>query len=132
MPAVSDPPPPPLLISGATVVAADGVWSPGWLAAAGVAFGLALTSKYTALVAVPVVAGLAMVAGWRRAAGVAPGGRVLAALGAAGLVERRKTGREARYSLTPEPMTDAATWMADVGARWDEQLAELRRHLGET
>ena len=28
-------PPPPLLISGATVVGADEVWSPGWLAAAG-------------------------------------------------------------------------------------------------
>ena len=28
-------PPPPLLIAGATVVAADGVWSPGWLVAAG-------------------------------------------------------------------------------------------------
>jgi N-acetylglucosamine-6-phosphate deacetylase len=28
-------PPPPLLIAGATVVAADEVWSPGWLAAAG-------------------------------------------------------------------------------------------------
>jgi N-acetylglucosamine-6-phosphate deacetylase len=28
-------PPPPLLVAGATVVAADGVWSPGWLAAAG-------------------------------------------------------------------------------------------------
>ncbi len=27
--------PPPLLISGATVAAADGVWSPGWLVAAG-------------------------------------------------------------------------------------------------
>jgi len=27
--------PPPLLVSGATVVAADGVWSPGWLVAAG-------------------------------------------------------------------------------------------------
>jgi N-acetylglucosamine-6-phosphate deacetylase len=28
-------PPPPLLISGATVAGADGLWSPGWLAAAG-------------------------------------------------------------------------------------------------
>ncbi|HZQ78917.1 MAG TPA: N-acetylglucosamine-6-phosphate deacetylase [Acidimicrobiia bacterium] len=28
-------PPPPLLVSGATVVAADGLWAPGWLAAAG-------------------------------------------------------------------------------------------------
>jgi N-acetylglucosamine-6-phosphate deacetylase len=35
MPAVSDPAPPPLLITGATVVAADGLWSPGWLVAAG-------------------------------------------------------------------------------------------------
>jgi len=28
-------PPPPLLVTGATVVAADGLWAPGWLAAAG-------------------------------------------------------------------------------------------------
>jgi N-acetylglucosamine-6-phosphate deacetylase len=34
MPSTGDPPP-PLLISGCTVVAADGVWSPGWLVAAG-------------------------------------------------------------------------------------------------
>jgi DNA-binding transcriptional ArsR family regulator len=54
----------------------------------------------------------------------------LAALGAAGLVERRKTGREARYRLTPEPLSDAAAWMAEVGAQWDERLANLRRHLG--
>jgi DNA-binding transcriptional ArsR family regulator len=54
----------------------------------------------------------------------------LAALGAAGLVERRKAGREARYSLTPEPLGDAAAWMADVGAQWDERLAALGRHLG--
>lgn len=54
----------------------------------------------------------------------------LAALDAAGLVERRKAGREARYRLTPEPLSAAATWMAEVGARWDGRLAELRRHLG--
>src|SRR3954451_23604052 len=35
MPAASGDPPPPLLISGATVVAAAGLWSPGWLVAAG-------------------------------------------------------------------------------------------------
>jgi len=38
-----------------------------WLAAAGVAFGLALASSYTALPATPVVAGLAVAAGWRQA-----------------------------------------------------------------
>jgi DNA-binding transcriptional ArsR family regulator len=41
----------------------------------------------------------------------------LAALGAAGLVERRKAGWEARYSLTPKPLSDAAEWRAEVGAR---------------
>ena len=56
----------------------------------------------------------------------------LSALGAAGLVARRKNGREARYRLTPEPMTDAAAWMASVGSVWDERLSALRRHLGET
>lgn len=35
MPASSDSAPPPLLISGATVVAAQELWSPGWLVAAG-------------------------------------------------------------------------------------------------
>ena len=55
----------------------------------------------------------------------------LAALGSAGLVERRKNGREARYRLTPAPMTDAMAWMSAVGAAWDERLAALRSHLGE-
>jgi N-acetylglucosamine-6-phosphate deacetylase len=35
MPAASREAPPPLLITGSTVVAADGLWSPGWLVAAG-------------------------------------------------------------------------------------------------
>ena len=35
MPAASGDTPPPLLISGATVVASEGLWSPGWLVAAG-------------------------------------------------------------------------------------------------
>jgi DNA-binding transcriptional ArsR family regulator len=55
----------------------------------------------------------------------------LAALGAAGLVERRKRGREARYRLTPRPLEDAANWMAQVGAQWDDRVAALRRHLRE-
>ena len=35
MPSTPDPAPPPLLIAGATVVAAEELWSPGWLVAAG-------------------------------------------------------------------------------------------------
>jgi DNA-binding transcriptional ArsR family regulator len=55
----------------------------------------------------------------------------LAALSAAGLVEGTRLGRETRYRLTPQPLDEAMSWMADVGARWDDRLAALGRHLGE-
>lgn len=52
----------------------------------------------------------------------------------AGLVASARDGREHRYRLTPAPMADAASWMADVGARWDARLDKLRRQFnpGET
>lgn len=53
----------------------------------------------------------------------------LAALTAAGLVEPSRHGREVRYELTPAPMEEAASWLAAVGARWDERLQRLRRSL---
>jgi DNA-binding transcriptional ArsR family regulator len=53
----------------------------------------------------------------------------LAALHDAGLVDRAREGRETRYRLTPDPFTDAMTWMADVGAGWDRRLAALRAHV---
>jgi DNA-binding transcriptional ArsR family regulator len=56
----------------------------------------------------------------------------LAALSAAGLVEGTRQGRETRYRLTPAPLTEAMAWMADVGAQWDDRLAALGRHLGES
>jgi DNA-binding transcriptional ArsR family regulator len=49
-----------------------------------------------------------------------------AALEEAGLVTGERVGREHRYRLTPEPLADAMTWMATVGAEWDERLARLR------
>jgi len=52
-----------------------------------------------------------------------------AALSDAGLVESRREGRETLYELTPEPLTGALDWMADVGDAWDRRLAALRRHL---
>ena len=55
----------------------------------------------------------------------------LAALNEAGLVERRREGRETRYELTPEPLGEAMEWMAGVGAEWDARLAALRKHLGK-
>jgi DNA-binding transcriptional ArsR family regulator len=53
----------------------------------------------------------------------------LAALDEAGLVEGERTGREVRYRLTPRPMTDAMSWMTEVGAEWDRRLDALREHL---
>jgi DNA-binding transcriptional ArsR family regulator len=53
----------------------------------------------------------------------------LAALDHAGLVESERRGRETHYRLTPAPLTEAASWMAAVGAQWDDRLASLRTHL---
>jgi DNA-binding transcriptional ArsR family regulator len=53
----------------------------------------------------------------------------LTALRAAGLVEPSRQGRETRYRLTPEPLAEAMTWMAEVGAQWDGRLEALRRYL---
>jgi DNA-binding transcriptional ArsR family regulator len=53
----------------------------------------------------------------------------LTALADAGLVEARRDGREVVYRMSPGPMTEAAGWMADVGAAWDVRLARLRRSI---
>jgi DNA-binding transcriptional ArsR family regulator len=51
----------------------------------------------------------------------------LAALSDAGLVDRLRQGREVRYHVTPAPMSDAVSWMAEVGGQWDRRLASLGR-----
>jgi DNA-binding transcriptional ArsR family regulator len=53
----------------------------------------------------------------------------LAALDHAGLVASERRGRETHYRLTPAPLTEAASWMASVGAQWDDRLQALRTHL---
>jgi DNA-binding transcriptional ArsR family regulator len=50
----------------------------------------------------------------------------LTALADAGLVDRERSGREVHYRVTPAPLSDAVSWMADVGGQWDERLARLR------
>lgn len=47
----------------------------------------------------------------------------------AGLLRARREGRETRYEVTTEPLGEAMAWIADVGGRWDDRLARLRRHL---
>lgn len=53
----------------------------------------------------------------------------LGVLADAGLVDARRAGRETRYRPTPAPMGEAISWMAEVGARWDERLAALERSV---
>lgn len=53
----------------------------------------------------------------------------LAALDHAGLVAAERRGRETHYRLTPAPLSEAASWMATVGAEWDDRLTSLRTHL---
>ena len=51
----------------------------------------------------------------------------LTALADAGLLDRERSGREVRYRVTPAPLSDAVSWMAEVGGQWDERLAALKR-----
>jgi len=53
----------------------------------------------------------------------------LGLLADAGLVTTRREGREVLYRPTPEPMSDAVAWMAEVGGQWDDRLAALERQL---
>ena len=51
----------------------------------------------------------------------------LGALRDAGLVGSTKAGRDVRYELRAAALDPAATWIADVGDRWDRRLAALAR-----
>ena len=48
-----------------------------------------------------------------------------------GLVVGTREGREMRYQLRPEPLREAMSWMATVGARWDDRLATLQQMLSK-
>jgi DNA-binding transcriptional ArsR family regulator len=54
----------------------------------------------------------------------------LTALADAGLLDRERSGREVRYRMTPEPLSDAVSWIAEVGEQWDQRMAKIERQLG--
>ncbi len=54
----------------------------------------------------------------------------LSALADAGLLERERAGREVRYRVTPAPLSDAVSWIAEVGSQWDDRLSALARTVG--
>lgn len=49
----------------------------------------------------------------------------------AGLVDSTRSGREVRYQVSPRPLEGAVSWIADVGARWDDRLDRLRNTMSE-
>jgi DNA-binding transcriptional ArsR family regulator len=55
----------------------------------------------------------------------------LAVLGRAGLVERRREGREVVFAVRAEPLARTARWMASLASDWDTRLAALKRMAEE-
>ena len=53
----------------------------------------------------------------------------LSALADAGLLDRERAGREVHYTITPEPLSEAVSWMAQVGGQWDARLGTLARQF---
>jgi DNA-binding transcriptional ArsR family regulator len=47
----------------------------------------------------------------------------------AGLVAVHQKGREKRYSLTPEPLTELEQWIKDLESLWDKRLLRLKTLL---
>ena len=47
----------------------------------------------------------------------------------AGLFAVHQSGREKRYTLTPEPLAELDQWIENIGAKWDERLLRLKVSL---
>jgi DNA-binding transcriptional ArsR family regulator len=47
----------------------------------------------------------------------------------AGLIERRKQGREVIISLRGEPLKEVAGWVHHYERYWNEQMDEFQRHF---
>jgi DNA-binding transcriptional ArsR family regulator len=47
----------------------------------------------------------------------------------AGLVAVHQRGREKRYTLTPEPLSDIDEWIKKMSTTWDERLQRLKTLL---
>jgi DNA-binding transcriptional ArsR family regulator len=56
----------------------------------------------------------------------------LSTLAEAGLLRATRVGRETRYTVTPQPLGDAAEWLVEMGGRWDERLVALGRSIARS
>ncbi|MDO7906334.1 metalloregulator ArsR/SmtB family transcription factor [Paenibacillus sp. JX-17] len=55
----------------------------------------------------------------------------LGLLSEAGLVKKRKVGREIRYRLEPEPLRELQRWLSYYERFWDNRLSVLQRYVEE-
>ena len=53
----------------------------------------------------------------------------LGTLAGAGLLVPERVGRDVRYRVRAEAMSEAAGWLANISARWDRRLAALDRQV---
>ena len=53
----------------------------------------------------------------------------LGVLSGAGLVTRRRAGRETLYALRPERVAQARTWLDEVAGEWEDALGRLKAHV---
>jgi DNA-binding transcriptional ArsR family regulator len=49
----------------------------------------------------------------------------------AGLIIRRKEGRQHHFRLTVEPLRQAGGWISECGAFWEQQLDSLAEYLSK-
>jgi DNA-binding transcriptional ArsR family regulator len=47
----------------------------------------------------------------------------------AGLVAVHQQGREKRYTLRPEPLSELEQWIEEISAKWDARLLRLKHFL---
>jgi DNA-binding transcriptional ArsR family regulator len=53
----------------------------------------------------------------------------LRVLEGAGLVQRRRSGRESLFQFDPEPIRSAAEYLGLVSEKWDQALARLKEFV---
>jgi|ERR1700682_976721 len=55
----------------------------------------------------------------------------LGALADAGMVAKRRHGREVRYQLESAPLGEASDWLTTLATRWEQRLLQLKRYVEE-
>ncbi|MGJ8664638.1 MAG: ArsR/SmtB family transcription factor, partial [Marinicella sp.] len=47
----------------------------------------------------------------------------------AGIINKRKSGKESLHRLNPDSLQEVATWLQPYAARWDQRLNNLKQFI---